>query len=324
MSRSVALPITPPVILRLPLMLTVLEAVELKQRCQDALAIGSVSRLILDLSDTTFIDSSGLGALVICRRLCRQQGGVLVLRDVTPQVAMALELASLDSCFVFESSAAVTDHTGHASSSTAFLNTHPSVRCRTKRLLDILGAVVGLGITALLWVPVAIAIKLDDGGPVFFGQIRCSWMGQHFVMWKFRSMVINAEALKHQVCNELEGPLFKNANDPRITRVGQFLRRTSLDEFPQFWNVLQGDMSLVGTRPPTPEELAQYEVPEWQRLDVKPGITGEWQVKGRSCIRRFEEVIRLDLAYQRHWSIWYDLRLMLLTIWVLLTRRGAV
>jgi len=322
-SRSVALP-TPPVILRLPLMLTVLEAVELKQRCQDALAMGSVSRLILDFSDTTFIDSSGLGALVICRRLCSQQGIPLVLRDVNPQVAMALELASLDTYFVFESSPVATHQGLPPSSSSVLLNTHPSVRCRSKRLIDILGAMVGLGITALLWVPVAIAIKLEDGGPVFFGQIRCSWMGQHFVMWKFRSMVVNAEALKHQVANELEGPLFKNANDPRITRVGRFLRRTSLDEFPQFWNVLKGDMSLVGTRPPTPEELAQYEVPEWQRLDVKPGITGEWQVKGRSHIRCFEEVIRLDLAYQRNWSIWYDLRLIFLTLWVLVTRRGAV
>ena len=118
-----------------------------------------------------------------------------------------------------------------------------------KRLIDIVGAMVGLGITAILFIPIAIAIKLDSRGPIFFSQTRCGWMGTRFRIWKFRSMCTNAENLKEQIENQIDGPIFKNDNDPRITTVGSFLRRTSLDELPQFWNVLKGEMSLVGTRP---------------------------------------------------------------------------
>jgi lipopolysaccharide/colanic/teichoic acid biosynthesis glycosyltransferase len=197
------------------------------------------------------------------------------------------------------------------------MTTHPSVVSRGKRAMDIVGALVGLGMTFILALPIVIAIKLEDGGPILFKQIRCSWMGKKFYIWKFRSMVTNAEALKNQVKNEVEGPLFKNENDPRITRVGRFLRKTSLDELPQFWNVLKGEMSLVGTRPPTPDEIAQYEVPEWQRLDVKPGMTGEWQVNGRSTVKKFEDVIRMDLDYQKNWSLMYDIKLIIKTLLVL-------
>jgi lipopolysaccharide/colanic/teichoic acid biosynthesis glycosyltransferase len=189
--------------------------------------------------------------------------------------------------------------------------------------MDIVGAVVGLGITAVLAVPIVIAIKLEDGGPIFFKQVRCSWMGKRFQIWKFRSMVTDAEARKAQVKNEVEGPLFKNENDPRITKVGRLLRRTSLDELPQFWNVLQGDMSLVGTRPPTPDEIEQYKVPEWQRLDVKPGMTGEWQVNGRSTVKKFEDVIRMDLDYQKNWSLMYDVQLIVKTILVLFSKKAG-
>ncbi len=123
----------------------------------------------------------------------------------------------------------------------------------------------------------------------------------------------------------MQGAFFKNENDPRIIKVGRFLRRTSLDELPQFWNVLKGEMSLVGTRPPTPDEVERYEVPEWQRLDVKPGMTGEWQVNGRSTVRSFEDVIRLDLQYQKNWSLVYDLKLIFKTITILFNRNsGAV
>ncbi|MFM6197994.1 MAG: sugar transferase, partial [Dolichospermum sp.] len=120
----------------------------------------------------------------------------------------------------------------------------------------------------------------DDPGPIFFKQTRCGWMGRRFSIWKFRSMCVDAEAKKSQIKNQVEGAFFKNDHDPRITKVGKLLRRTSLDELPQFWNVLKGEMSLVGTRPPTADEVERYEVPEWQRLDVKPGMTGEWQVRG--------------------------------------------
>ena len=202
---------------------------------------------------------------------------------------------------------------------------HPSVNSKAKRFLDILGGLVGLKITLLLAIPIAIAMQLDSPGPVLYSQIRCGLNGKRFRIWKFRSMIVNAEQQKHLVENQAQGHIFKNDRDPRITRLGHFLRRTSLDEFPQFWNVLKGDMSLVGTRPPTSEEVDCYKVPQWQRLNVKPGITGEWQVNGRSRIRDFEEVIRLDLRYHANWSLKYDLALIIKTITIIFNKNsGAV
>lgn len=200
---------------------------------------------------------------------------------------------------------------------------HPSVLSKTKRLLDIIGALVGLFFTALITIPIAIAMQLDNPGPIFYSQIRCGLNGKPFRIWKFRSMIVGADHKKHLVKNQAQGHIFKNENDPRVTRVGRFLRRTSLDEFPQFWNVLMGDMSLVGTRPPTPDEVALYEQHHYQRLSVKPGITGEWQVKGRSTVTNFEDIVRLDLDYQLRWSRFYDLYLILKTISVVLARKGA-
>ncbi len=200
---------------------------------------------------------------------------------------------------------------------------HPSVYSKTKRFIDIIGAFVGLVITALLSIPITIAIQLDDPGPIFYSQIRCGLNGKPFRIWKFRSMVLNADEQKHLVKNQAKGHIFKNENDPRITCVGCFLRKTSLDEFPQFWNVLKGDMSLVGTRPPTPKEVAQYDRHHFQRLRVKPGITGEWQVKGRSNVLDFEEIVNMDTNYQRRWSTMYDLSLILQTVAVVVARKGA-
>ncbi len=200
---------------------------------------------------------------------------------------------------------------------------HPSVYSKTKRLIDIIGALVGLVITVLLSIPITIAIQLDDPGPIFYSQIRCGLNGKPFRIWKFRSMVLNADEQKHLVKNQAKGHIFKNENDPRITRVGCFLRKTSLDEFPQFWNVLKGDMSLVGTRPPTPKEVAQYDRHHFQRLRVKPGITGEWQVKGRSNVLDFEEIVNMDTNYQHRWSTMYDLSLILQTVAVVVARKGA-
>jgi lipopolysaccharide/colanic/teichoic acid biosynthesis glycosyltransferase len=200
---------------------------------------------------------------------------------------------------------------------------HSSVGNILKRSLDILGAVVGLLITAIFFIPIAIAIYIDDPGPIFYSQVRCGHRGRTFRIWKFRSMVANADALKHLVENEAQGLVFKNKNDPRITRVGAFLRKSSLDEFPQFWNVLTGDMSLVGTRPPTVDEVLQYQPHHWQRLEVKPGITGEWQVRGRSAVADFEDIVKMDLQYQAKWSVGYDVRLILETILAVLNRRGA-
>lgn len=200
---------------------------------------------------------------------------------------------------------------------------HPSVTSRAKRMIDILGAVVGLGITAVIALPVALATVVDNPGPIFYSQTRCGLSGCHFRIWKFRSMLMGAEKLKYLVDNEASGHIFKNENDPRITRVGKFLRRTSLDELPQFWNVLLGNMSLVGTRPPTPDEVMQYESHHWKRLNVKPGITGEWQVNGRSSVKDFEDIVHMDLDYQRKWSIAYDIKLILKTFSAVLNKSGA-
>jgi lipopolysaccharide/colanic/teichoic acid biosynthesis glycosyltransferase len=203
------------------------------------------------------------------------------------------------------------------------LPTHPSVNSLLKRYLDIAGGVVGLLITLCLLVPIAIAIQLDSPGPVFYRQVRCGYRGRLFYIWKFRSMVANAEEIKHLVENQAQGLIFKNDHDPRITRVGRFLRRTSLDEFPQFWNVLKGDMSLVGTRPPTLGEVRQYEPHHWQRLNVKPGLTGKWQAQGRSAIRDFEAIVKMDLDYQAQWSLEHDVRLILETIGAVVFSKGA-
>jgi lipopolysaccharide/colanic/teichoic acid biosynthesis glycosyltransferase len=200
---------------------------------------------------------------------------------------------------------------------------HPSVNSRVKRAVDVVGAIVGLAITAVVTVPVAIAIYFDNPGPVFYSQIRCGFNGQTFRIWKFRSMVVNADKLMHLVNNEAKGNIFKNRNDPRITRVGKFLRRTSLDELPQFWNVLKGDMSLVGTRPPTVSEVMQYKPHHYQRLLVKPGITGEWQANGRSSVDDFEDIVKMDVAYQQKWSVVYDLYLIFKTIWAVFNKSGA-
>ncbi|MEG4167743.1 sugar transferase [Microcoleus sp. S13_C3] len=200
---------------------------------------------------------------------------------------------------------------------------HRSVTSKVKRSIDILGSLLGLAIAAVVAVPVAVAMLLDDRGPLLYSQVRCSFQGRHFRMWKFRSMVVDAEKLKHLVNNQANGHIFKNENDPRITRVGRFLRCTSLDELPQFWNVLVGDMSLVGTRPPTPDEVAAYDAVHWQRLNVKPGMTGEWQVHGRSGVKDFDEIVRMDLDYQGKWSVVYDITLICKTIGVVFSKNGA-
>lgn len=200
---------------------------------------------------------------------------------------------------------------------------HYSARSKRKRIIDIIGALVGLVVTAILGIGIAIAIQLDNPGPILYSQIRCGVKGKPFRIWKFRSMVVEADQLKHLVDNQAKGHIFKNQDDPRITRVGQFLRRTSLDELPQFWNVLKGDMSLVGTRPPTVEEVMKYEDHHWKRLNIKPGMTGEWQANGRSKVTDFEDIVRMDIAYQQKWSITYDFQLMLKTLRVVAQKDGA-
>ena len=194
-----------------------------------------------------------------------------------------------------------------------------------KRCLDIVGALVGLTLTAVAFPFIALAIKLDSPGPLLFGQERVRENGRIFTCWKFRSMYQDAEERKNELLrqNEMNGAMFKMKNDPRITRVGHFLRKTSLDELPQFWNVLIGEMSLVGTRPPTPDEVATYDNWQRRRISIKPGITGLWQVSGRNEITNFDEVVRLDLLYIDTWSIWFDLKIIFKTILVVARHQGS-
>ena len=323
------------VILQVPVRLTVLEAVSFKQTCQNLIQADSPPKQILiDFQNTTFMDSSGLGSLVSNFKNSRELGIKVTLRHVTPQVMAVLNLTGLDQVFPIESlhnlTLIATDNftdpvKNNSRKVDPLPQTHNSVASWMKRAIDIVGALVGLVITFILFIPIAITIQIDNPGPIFFKQTRCGWMGKRFAIWKFRSMCVDAEARKSQIKNQVEGAFFKNDNDPRITKVGKFLRRTSLDELPQFWNVLKGEMSLVGTRPPTPDEVERYEVPEWQRFDVKPGMTGEWQVNGRSTVRSFEDVIRLDLQYQQNWTLVYDLKLIFKTITILFNKNsGAV
>ncbi len=194
-----------------------------------------------------------------------------------------------------------------------------------KRLTDIIGSIVGLVICFICFLIFGPIIKLTSPGPVFFAQTRVGINGRRFQIYKFRTMVKNAEDLKKNLMkqNQMNGLMFKMDDDPRITSIGHFLRRTSIDELPQFWNVLKGDMSLVGTRPPTVEEYEQYKAYHMRRLSIRPGITGLWQVSGRSEIKDFEDVVRLDLKYIDQWSLLLDVRLLLQTVWIVLTGKGA-
>lgn len=198
-------------------------------------------------------------------------------------------------------------------------------RLFVKRIIDIFGSLVGLMITVVLTPFIALVIKLDSKGPVFFAQKRVGKNGRHFKLYKFRSMYIDAEERKQELMaqNEIDGPMFKVEHDPRITKVGAFLRKTSLDELPQFYNILIGNMSLVGTRPPTVDEFNQYELYYRRRLSIKPGLTGLWQISGRSNITDFKEVVKLDLEYIDNWSLTSDIRILLMTIWVVVMKKGA-
>ncbi|NEQ41417.1 MAG: STAS domain-containing protein [Okeania sp. SIO3I5] len=310
-------------VINLPLRFTVSEAELFKLTCQQLFSQeNTTGKIIIDFSNTNFIDSCGIGSLVTNLKIAREKDRDFVLFDVNSQVMGVFSLTGLDQILIIEQSTQPEVKSHRKSDENQLPVTHPSIKSWVKRLIDIVGALVGLFITGILFIPIAIFIKFDSPGPIFFAQVRCGWMGRHFRMWKFRSMCVDAEQLKSQIKNQAQGAIFKNENDPRITKVGNFLRRKSLDELPQFWNVLKGDMSLVGTRPPTPDEVEHYEVPQWQRLDVKPGMTGEWQVNGRSQVKNFEDIIRLDLKYQKNWSLMYDIKLIIRTV-VILFKKGS-
>ncbi len=193
-----------------------------------------------------------------------------------------------------------------------------------KNAVDKVGALIGLAVFSPLLLLVAIAIKLDSRGPIFFKQVRCGLNGRSFELFKFRTMCNDAEKIKHrlQELNEMSGPVFKIRNDPRVTRVGRILRKTSIDEIPQFINVLLGHMSLVGPRPPLPAEVAQFQPWQRRKLSVKPGVTCTWQVGGRNNVD-FEEWMRLDLAYIDSWSLWQDTKIIARTIPAVIKGSGA-
>ena len=196
-----------------------------------------------------------------------------------------------------------------------------------KRLADIVGGLAGCVITGILFLFAAPAIYINSPGPIFFSQTRIGKNGRKFKIYKFRSMYMDAEERKKELMKQnkvKDGMMFKMDNDPRIIKgIGNFIRKTSIDEFPQFFNVLKGDMSLVGTRPPTVDEWEKYEKHHRVRMAIKPGLTGMWQVSGRSSITDFEEVVALDLKYIREWSIGLDIRILLKTVKIVLTGSGS-
>lgn len=193
-----------------------------------------------------------------------------------------------------------------------------------KRCADIVGSIIGIIIMSICMIFVAPAIKLDSPGPIFFKQKRVGKGGRFFYIYKFRSMYVDAEERKRELAaeNEMQGLMFKVTDDTRITKVGKFLRKTSIDELPQFINVLKGDMSLVGTRPPTIDEFKQYAGHHKRRLTMKPGITGMWQAYGRNTVTDFEDVVKMDLQYIDNWSLSLDIKILLKTVFTVLKETG--
>ena len=193
-----------------------------------------------------------------------------------------------------------------------------------KKIIDFLGGLCGLILLSPILIIVSLLIKLESKGPVFFSQKRVGLNGEEFSMYKFRSMVVNAEELKEKLLakNEMSGPMFKMKDDPRITKIGKFIRKTSIDELPQLLNILKGEMSLVGPRPSLPNEVAQFEGWMFRRLDVKPGLTCYWQVEGRNSID-FHNWMKLDVKYVEERSFWLDVKLIFKTFFVLFGDKNA-
>ena len=194
-----------------------------------------------------------------------------------------------------------------------------------KRLVDIIGSLIGILLTIIIGIFLAPILLLESKGPLIFCQKRVGVNGRIFNFYKFRSMYADAEERKKELMaqNEMQGLMFKMENDPRITKTGAFIRKTSIDELPQFWNVLKGDMSLVGTRPPTLDEYQQYSYYQKRRISFRPGITGLWQISGRNDIKNFDDIVRLDLEYIDNWSLLLDFKIIMRTVWVVFRGSGA-
>ena len=244
-----------------------------------------------------------------------------VSRFETMGLPVAVNIAALD--FVTNSEKAIQQF-GDSSVVNFSTTFYRSSDIALKRVIDIIGSLVGLIICGLVSIFLVPLIK-RDGGPAIFVQDRVGRNGRVFKFYKFRSMRVDAEEIKKDLMsqNQMQGGMFKIENDPRITKIGHFIRKTSLDELPQFWNVLKGDMSLVGTRPPTLDEYMTYTPEQKRRLSFKPGITGLWQISGRSNIKNFDEVVKLDVTYLDGWTIWKDIEILLKTIKVVFMKDGA-
>ena len=234
---------------------------------------------------------------------------------------VAVNIAALD--FVTNSEKAI-QRFGNSSVVNFSTTFYRSSDIALKRVIDIIGSLFGLMICGMVSIFLVPLIK-GDGGPAIFAQDRVGRNGRVFKFYKFRSMRVDAEKIKKDLMsqNQMQGGMFKIENDPRVTKIGHFIRKTSLDELPQFWNVLKGDMSLVGTRPPTLDEYMKYTPEQKRRLSFKPGITGLWQISGRSNIKNFDEVVKLDVTYLDGWTIWKDIEILLKTIKVVFNRQGA-
>ena len=206
---------------------------------------------------------------------------------------------------------------------TITLNTYEQL---IKRVVDFIGGLIGVILSSPIMLVTAILIKIDSSGPVFFKQTRVGQNGREFKIYKFRSMYIDAEERKKELMAQNEiagGVMFKMKDDPRITRVGKVIRKLSIDELPQFFNIVGGSMSLVGTRPPTVDEVEKYERGQWRRISIKPGLTGMWQVNGRSKVQSFEEIVEMDVEYIDNWSLWLDFKILVKTVLVLLRHNDA-
>ena len=270
------------------------------------------SRLVTDPFDEVFINTPSIPQTEL-------EDIILGFEEMGVTTHYNLELPTIT-----KASPQVEDFMGY-SVITYTMNRTSYKRLFIKRFVDVLGAIVGLVITGLITLFLAPAIKIDSKGPVFFSQMRVGKNGRRFKIYKFRSMYIDAEERKKELeaQNEMSGLMFKIEDDPRVTKVGKFIRKTSLDEFPQFLNVLKGDMSLVGTRPPTEAEFEQYNEHYRRRLSMTPGLTGLWQISGRSDIQDFDEVVKLDLQYIDNWSLTEDFKILLKTVGVVLFGKGA-
>ena len=272
-------------------------------------------------SNTTYIDTAHISFIKNFSSLLISHGFNVEVWSCPKEIELLISQFWDDSklCFNHDTS----DFINNINGIYGLLPTHNSIKSSSKRCLDVIGSIVGILIFLSTFPVVALLIKATSKGPVFFLQKRIGLHGKPFLIIKYRTMYLNAEENQQKIQNQISGPFFKSHDDPRITSLGKFLRKFSIDEIPQFINVLLGQMSLVGTRPPTLNEVRKYKYSYWQRLDVKPGMTGQWQVSGRSNISHFTEVLDLDLDYQKYWSNSNDIRLLIRTLALLIGKNSG-